>query len=706
MGNVVTKESPSTGSEPGPKRRRESNATGSSNHSSSKGKESVKGAGSRSGSGRSSSKNKTSEGKARAATGSSSTSLSSAGNAKTSQQAGGLTLEEMVDGGYLHDHGVYSGSLDYKEAIVRQLMIERRMAPFFKGLADVEDNWTDRQLLAAVRGMPIPEAEPSSVPEERKEISQTCQSSGNSSSDAVSATTTTTTITISGNSSPQDDHINDNSSNHESISDPVLMKDAGLHTDKPSSPVAAAAAADPEEHVAGSSACMPLDSAALQSEPVYTPISSSLPNSSIVDFAQFPPAQPTSSESDSHRTASSNSDGDSVASTVSTNATSSDEDDLLRHVLLLKSTAGHVEDVSAAPAIISNTSNSVATPSPSAIKRARSKTASQVISEVAPGPAPEKPIDVILYRGALECPICFLYYPKYANFTRCCAQPICSECFVQIKRPDPHLPHHEDGPTSGESSKAEEEDLLISEPAQCPFCNAPDFGIVYFPPPFKSGVCSAGAPYGSSSTALKRHTKALFGAKTPTNDSSTDLKTTVIRTVTAAEVPLAGDPFETARRRGSTPPTAPEVVTSDMIRPFWALKLTTARHHLARKSAAATALHTTAFLLPSSSSSSLAAESSSSAKHEKKKGRFRGFSVGSSNNSSGNSSSASSTHRGSSGTATTAKRFTSSSSRDYRSSKAVAKEVEEMLMMEAVRLSLYDAPKNGVPTSGTSVGTA
>ena len=34
-----------------------------------------------------------------------------------------------------------------------------------------------------------------------------------------------------------------------------------------------------------------------------------------------------------------------------------------------------------------------------------------------------------------------LYYPKHLNISRCCLQPICSECFVQIKRLDPHPPH-------------------------------------------------------------------------------------------------------------------------------------------------------------------------------------------------------------------------------------------------------------------------
>lgn len=51
-----------------------------------------------------------------------------------------------------------------------------------------------------------------------------------------------------------------------------------------------------------------------------------------------------------------------------------------------------------------------------------------------------QPIEVYLYKDATECPICFLYYPPYLNRTRCCDQPICSECFVQIKRPDPHPP--------------------------------------------------------------------------------------------------------------------------------------------------------------------------------------------------------------------------------------------------------------------------
>ncbi|RKP23538.1 hypothetical protein SYNPS1DRAFT_24403 [Syncephalis pseudoplumigaleata] len=65
-----------------------------------------------------------------------------------------------------------------------------------------------------------------------------------------------------------------------------------------------------------------------------------------------------------------------------------------------------------------------------------------------------------LYRNAIECPICFLFYPRNINYSRCCHQPICTECFLQIKR-------------SGSD---------ITTPASCPFCVKPNFGVVYTPP--------------------------------------------------------------------------------------------------------------------------------------------------------------------------------------------------------------------------------
>ena len=95
-----------------------------------------------------------------------------------------------------------------------------------------------------------------------------------------------------------------------------------------------------------------------------------------------------------------------------------------------------------------------------------------------------QPLEVFLYKDATECPICFLTYPPYLNHTRCCDQAICSECFVQIKRPDPHYPegHNENDPNHDPEETAGK---LISEPACCPYCTQPEFGVTYDPPPFR-----------------------------------------------------------------------------------------------------------------------------------------------------------------------------------------------------------------------------
>ncbi|KAI8340425.1 hypothetical protein BD560DRAFT_412404 [Blakeslea trispora] len=63
-----------------------------------------------------------------------------------------------------------------------------------------------------------------------------------------------------------------------------------------------------------------------------------------------------------------------------------------------------------------------------------------------------------LYQNAIECPICFLYYPANINFTRCCDQPICTECFVQIKK----------NPSD------------FRRDIDCPYCMTESFGVVYY----------------------------------------------------------------------------------------------------------------------------------------------------------------------------------------------------------------------------------
>lgn len=192
-------------------------------------------------------------------------------------------------------------------------------------------------------------------------------------------------------------------------------------------------------------------------------------------------------------------------------------------------------------------------------------------------------LEAYLYKDATECPICFLYYPPYLNRTRCCDQAICSECFVQIKRPDPHPPEHTDPSgavsRSTENSEPIDPESLVSEPAACPFCVQPEFGITYDPPTFRKGLTyvnqASTHPLAGKGSAMSS-SSSLASARSGGQASSTDA---------------------TRRRAQSLSATAPAVITTDRIRPGWHQKLTSARAHAARRSAAATALHTAAYLM-------------------------------------------------------------------------------------------------------------
>lgn len=58
-----------------------------------------------------------------------------------------------------------------------------------------------------------------------------------------------------------------------------------------------------------------------------------------------------------------------------------------------------------------------------------------------------------------ECPICLLWYPRNINFTKCCKKPICTLCFVSMKRPN-------------------NANRLIC----CPFCRGNNLTVVYRSP--------------------------------------------------------------------------------------------------------------------------------------------------------------------------------------------------------------------------------
>lgn len=164
----------------------------------------------------------------------------------------------------------------------------------------------------------------------------------------------------------------------------------------------------------------------------------------------------------------------------------------------------------------------------------------------------EQRLEARLYKDVDECSICYLYYPPYLNKTRCCDQSVCSECFVQIKRPDPHRPESADN--------AEEEAEFISEPAACPFCRLPEFGITYEPPPFRRGLVHASCGEGTQNPEGPRERSNRQRAISLSADSAS-------------------------------------VITTDQVRPDWETKLISAQNHYARRSAAATALHTAAYLV-------------------------------------------------------------------------------------------------------------
>lgn len=149
---------------------------------------------------------------------------------------------------------------------------------------------------------------------------------------------------------------------------------------------------------------------------------------------------------------------------------------------------------------------------------------------------PARP-EASVYRGAVECPICFLYYPPNINHSRCCDHPICTECFVQIKRSEPTTTH------------------LVSDPAACPYCVQEHFGVVYTPPPWRTGFGSDGAISPWSSDSPKGSQPSIPSAGYPTHK----------------------------RRQKSFSADSPEVVTTDQIRPDWEAKLAAVRAAVTRR---------------------------------------------------------------------------------------------------------------------------
>ncbi|KAJ6789522.1 hypothetical protein PWT90_03103 [Aphanocladium album] len=431
--------------------------------------------------------------------------------------------EEHVDGGYLVTLGTYTGTEDFSKPVVRQFQIERRLAPFWRGLNDWSENWAEHQLVAAARGLPIPAADEPPPPE----------------------------------LIAQPHNRNPSQTNLQNLTVPM-----GERT--------MSAASDHSGSGTGSGLASPGTPAKSAIKPRAKALAMALTgHSRNASVADFPPSE-----------------------------TVLPHDPFVNGQLL----------------------------------------------------------EVYLYKDATECPICFLSYPPYLNSTRCCDQAICSECFVQIKRSDPHLPeHHPDGQARDPNQELAPEDppeMLISEPSACPYCQQPEFGVTYEPPPFRRGLV-----YSTSSTNL-----ASSFTRSPMSSQSS---------LHSAATPNQASP--TGRRRGhSLSANAPNVITTDRIRPDWSTKLASVRAHQARRAAAATALHTAAFLVGGNEQRSIL-----------RTGRFSRRNTGSGTGTPGNASVAVEGTDGPESSDRAHATFNADGTRRSRMD-----ELEDMMFMEAVRLSL------------------
>ena len=68
-----------------------------------------------------------------------------------SSSSGRAHHEDTVDFGHLAPQGIYTGPRDWNQPIVTQLIIDRKLSPFYRPLEDYEDGWDDDQIPAAMK---------------------------------------------------------------------------------------------------------------------------------------------------------------------------------------------------------------------------------------------------------------------------------------------------------------------------------------------------------------------------------------------------------------------------------------------------------------------------------------------------------------------------------------------------------------------------
>lgn len=62
--------------------------------------------------------------------------------------------DDTVDFGSLIPQGVYTGTQDWNQAVVGQLIVQRKLAPFYRPLEEYDENWDDEQILASRKELP------------------------------------------------------------------------------------------------------------------------------------------------------------------------------------------------------------------------------------------------------------------------------------------------------------------------------------------------------------------------------------------------------------------------------------------------------------------------------------------------------------------------------------------------------------------------
>ena len=62
--------------------------------------------------------------------------------------------DDTVDFGSLVSQGVYTGPQDWNQAIVAQLIVQRKLAPFYRPLEEYDESWDDEQILASRKELP------------------------------------------------------------------------------------------------------------------------------------------------------------------------------------------------------------------------------------------------------------------------------------------------------------------------------------------------------------------------------------------------------------------------------------------------------------------------------------------------------------------------------------------------------------------------